>query len=456
VGNGFVFGADVYLQRGAEYNPDTVVHELIEGGYRADNLEDLAMAGELGVETIEQAKEELMRSTGDSVSKDANRVKAVLQQEFSESESISEGKMLSLGLLTISFPEKIGNYTVEKLIARTPGYLIVRAKNQQNNDVVLKILRPNSKNFKDYQRWFVREYLFLQKFNQAPGIERLLGWGKFRFQEKEMYFLAKEYLGERNLAQQIDTVALSDQAIVGIGKQIHNFINYMCQQGVLYFDLKPENLFVIDNKVRFSDFGIFYYSSDNPQLNIIGSVDATQLYMPQEMSYGQITQLSSLFALGMILYRLKNRCVFDVSLLEDISIYINNRKKAIKKKYPQDNFNPNEFDLNAYIGHLLLTYDDSSEHSYKFGSILNKEGENLSVGIKALQNPEDKEGGIDLVGLKENIMTKPMLGADRKVISSAVSQQSVISIDQIAGFTFSIVSIRRVKNIEEFLQVARN
>jgi len=131
-------------------------------------------------------------------------------------------------------------------------------------------------------------------------------------------YLVSELLEGKNLRQHMDGSALPQRKAVDYGMQIARGLASAHEKGVVHRDLKPDNIFVLnDGRIKILDFGLAKLVHENP-LNESQTVDHPQSnnttpgqvvgtvgYMSPEQVRGQPTNHSTdIFALGAILYEM--------------------------------------------------------------------------------------------------------------------------------------------------------
>jgi len=131
-------------------------------------------------------------------------------------------------------------------------------------------------------------------------------------------YLVSELLEGKNLRQHMDGSALPQRKAVDYGMQIARGLAAAHEKGVVHRDLKPDNIFVLnDGRIKILDFGLAKLVHENP-LNESQTVDHPQSnnttpgqvvgtvgYMSPEQVRGQPTDhRTDIFALGAILYEM--------------------------------------------------------------------------------------------------------------------------------------------------------
>jgi serine/threonine protein kinase len=127
-------------------------------------------------------------------------------------------------------------------------------------------------------------------------------------------YLVMEYLPGRTLASIVGDGVLDLETIVGLVAQAAAALAALHDAGVIHCDVKPENLFVLDDRAGRSAF-----SGALPQIKVIdfgvsrridepksddASIAGTPPYMAPEQWKGEPQPVSDVYALGCVLYEL--------------------------------------------------------------------------------------------------------------------------------------------------------
>jgi serine/threonine-protein kinase len=132
-------------------------------------------------------------------------------------------------------------------------------------------------------------------------------------------YLVMEYLDGRTLAS-LEHAAMDVMTIVGLGAQIAAALAALHDAGVIHCDVKPENLFVLDDRawgtlpqVKVIDFGVSRRVDE--VVDDDASIAGTPAYMAPEQWKGRPETASDVYALGCVLYELiTGETPFDGSL----------------------------------------------------------------------------------------------------------------------------------------------
>ena len=133
-------------------------------------------------------------------------------------------------------------------------------------------------------------------------------------------YLVMEYLRGKTVASIVDHAQMDILTIIGLGAQIAAALAALHEAGIIHCDVKPENLFVLDDRmwgtlpqVKVIDFGVSRGVDEEPADE--ASIAGTPAYMAPEQWKGEPQTASDVYALGCVLYELvTGETPFDGSL----------------------------------------------------------------------------------------------------------------------------------------------
>lgn len=203
------------------------------------------------------------------------------------------------------FPEQrthIGNYRLVKELGRgSMGTVYLAHQESLGRDLALKVMAPE----------FTRDAEFVERFRREgrvaanlrhPNIVRVFDADC----RDGLYFIAMEYLGERNLRQVIEQSApLPLGRSVRIAEQILSALAHAHEKGIVHRDIKPANVLLQDDdEVTLTDFSIAHIEAGS-KLTQTGIMIGTPEYMSPEQFEGRgIDARADLYAAGLVLYEM--------------------------------------------------------------------------------------------------------------------------------------------------------
>src|SRR5579872_2368122 len=130
-------------------------------------------------------------------------------------------------------------------------------------------------------------------------------------QDKDLRFLAMEYVEGQPLSERIRQGPLKTPEIVAIGLQVADALDDAHSKGIVHRDIKPSNLMLTPRgHVKVLDFGLAKMEaqgkSDETQLiTDAGVVLGTVAYMSPEQALGRnVDHRTDLFSLGVVLFEM--------------------------------------------------------------------------------------------------------------------------------------------------------
>jgi serine/threonine-protein kinase PpkA len=172
-----------------------------------------------------------------------------------------------------------------------------------NAEVVLKVLQASLQNDVEMLQRFIQEYAVLADIDH-PNIAKIYDQG---FADDYAY-IAMEYLSGGDFKTEI-AQRPSHTRIITLLQQIVSALAAVHQLGIIYRDLKPENLmFRADGTLVLVDFGIV--KNIREKTNSVrraqqGQIIGTPYYVSPEQAGGkEVTHRSDFYSLGVILYEL--------------------------------------------------------------------------------------------------------------------------------------------------------
>ncbi|MGH9502725.1 MAG: protein kinase domain-containing protein [Terriglobales bacterium] len=211
---------------------------------------------------------------------------------------------------------KIGPYEIVSLIGAGGMGEVYRARDSRlRREVAVKVLPPSFAKDTERLRRFEQEARMVGALNH-PNILAIFDVGA----QDGVPYLVSELLEGQSLREHMQGTPLPQRKAVDYGVQIARGLAAAHEKGVVHRDLKPDNIFVLnDGRIKILDFGLAKLLHDDalsshPDLQTVdqehpattpGHVMGTVGYMSPEQVRGQgADQRSDIFALGAILYEI--------------------------------------------------------------------------------------------------------------------------------------------------------
>ena len=201
----------------------------------------------------------------------------------------------------MSAPERIGRYRVLEPIGRGGMGSVYRAHDPTlDRMVAIKVMAQDAEAGAEAKTRFLREAQSAARLNH-PNIITVYELGE----DQSRIFIVMELLEGDPLSRVIARVpTLPLRRKIGLMMQICEGLAFAHQRGVVHRDMKPANVFVLQNgHVKILDFGIARVGSS--ELTRTGLLMGTPNYMSPEQARGRRTDSrSDIFSVGVLFYEL--------------------------------------------------------------------------------------------------------------------------------------------------------
>ena len=201
----------------------------------------------------------------------------------------------------------IAHYRIVSLLGQGGmGAVYLADDTRLGRRVALKILPPEVAADPDRMQRFVQEARLASALTH-PNVATIYEIG----QEKDLWFLAMEYVEGRPLSDRIRQGPLKTPEIVAIGHEIADALDDAHSKGIVHRDIKPANLMVTQRgHVKILDFGLAKQaapanSQETQLMTSVGVVMGTVAYMSPEQALGrEVDARTDIFSLGVVLYEM--------------------------------------------------------------------------------------------------------------------------------------------------------
>ncbi|MEL7450953.1 MAG: serine/threonine-protein kinase [Pseudomonadota bacterium] len=221
----------------------------------------------------------------------------------------SQAAQAAAGAVASALPEAVGPYAIEKEIGRGGMgvvYLARRADGQFEQQVALKLVKRGMDTDEVHRRFLFERQLLARL--QHPGIARLLDGG---ISDDGRPWFALEYIDGSPLYDYCDEQRLGLRERLALFLEVCDAVRYAHRALVVHRDLKPSNILVTkDGAPRLLDFGIAKLMDDSlapagaPRTEASIKLMTPEYGAPEQLSGGDITTATDVYALGVILYEL--------------------------------------------------------------------------------------------------------------------------------------------------------
>ena len=193
-----------------------------------------------------------------------------------------------------------GYKVIDKIGEGGMANIYLAEREEDNLQVVLKVLDIANVENKDSLRRFIREYRLIGQLDH-PNIARIYE----RAFAKSYAYIAIEYCPNGDLSQRLKE-PLPTETAVKYMRQIGEGIGAAHKVGIIHRDMKPGNiLFRADDSLAITDFGIAKILGDTSQLTEVGQIVGTMFYISPEQIRGKgVNKYSDLYSLGVMFYKM--------------------------------------------------------------------------------------------------------------------------------------------------------
>jgi two-component system, LytTR family, response regulator len=201
----------------------------------------------------------------------------------------------------------VGHYRiVRSLGSGGMGAVFLADDTRLGRRVALKILPPTPAADPELMQRFEQEARLASALTH-PNVATIYEIG----QDRDLRFLAMEYIEGQPLSERIREGPLKTPEIVAIASEIADALDDAHSKGIVHRDIKPANLMLTPRgRVKILDFGLAKQaampnSQDTQLMTSVGVVMGTVAYMSPEQALGrEVDGRSDLFSLGVVLYEM--------------------------------------------------------------------------------------------------------------------------------------------------------
>ncbi|HEY8048004.1 MAG TPA: protein kinase [Ramlibacter sp.] len=249
-----------------------------------------------GMDTLAQRADEVREAVQVNSEMTARAVKGALRTKLTAFKEHAFDSGEPLRLKGYRLMGKIGSGGV------TDVFLAERESDRLR--VVLKVLDASGKATSEHLSRFIQEYALLSRI-EHPHVIRIYDQG---FTDDHAY-IAMEYFEKGDLRAEI-RAGMTQQRVNGIVRDVAQALGAIHSRGIIHRDLKPENIMCrADGSIALADFGIAKSLLEQENLALTqtrhGDVVGTPYYLSPEQASGQeITPLSDLYSLGVMMFEM--------------------------------------------------------------------------------------------------------------------------------------------------------
>ena len=203
-------------------------------------------------------------------------------------------------------PERIGDYTVERLIGSGGMGRVFEARDAQGHPVAIKVVHSHLLRKRAYVVRILREAQAGLRIDH-PNVVRTLRTGMYESGDELAPFVAMEFIQGQTLAQLIEEVGpVPERLVRHIGESVASALAAVHAAGVIHRDVKPENVVITpEETIKLMDLGVAKLDDEVHRLSQTGEFVGSLLYAaPEQLRGGAVDARADLYALGLTLYEL--------------------------------------------------------------------------------------------------------------------------------------------------------
>ncbi len=191
------------------------------------------------------------------------------------------------------------DYEVERELASGGmGVVFVGRDVALDRRVAIKIIRPDRATAVAAER-FVREARILASLSH-PNLVPVHRAGE----SQSFSYYVMDFLEAETLAERLRRGPLPPEQAVAVARDVLAALEAIHRGGIVHRDVKPANIFLLENRAVIGDFGVAKAADDGaPPLTDAGKAMGSPGYMaPEQMAGRDVTPATDLYAVALVLY----------------------------------------------------------------------------------------------------------------------------------------------------------
>lgn len=194
--------------------------------------------------------------------------------------------------------EFAGRYTIEKLLGHGAHSVVFLAKDKETGKhVAVKLV--STPELDSFSKAFVETAGKIKNI-ESPNILKIYDFGQYAGR----FYIILEFAEKGDLARLLKQRKFTEEEAVKVALELIKGLKEFEKQGIVHFDIKPENIMISGNNYKLGDFGIAT-QRDTATIPIKMEIWSTAAYMPPEYldDSASVSSKSDIYSLGITLYQ---------------------------------------------------------------------------------------------------------------------------------------------------------
>ena len=175
-------------------------------------------------------------------------------------------------------------YKLGRILGKGSDGIVYELLDGEDNDKVIKFIQGGDFGIKNYIEYYILFQLDSRYIANATDME-MEEDGLIKIVQPKARMDLKDYIVRNNLKMGEKKKIMSD---------LINGINFLHSKKIIHGDVKPSNILVFDDAIKFTDFNLSILDKSKRRKNNLYTIT----YRPPEISLGEVDLKSDIWALG--------------------------------------------------------------------------------------------------------------------------------------------------------------
>lgn len=220
-------------------------------------------------------------------------------------------------------------YSLNTVIGSGGFGKVYESKKENNQSIAIKILGENIEDISEdaFSEWQRESDIVLGL--EHPNVVKAFEAGKGLVNKKPVHYITMELASNGNLSRLIDDYQkdmklIEESSLIDMFKSMLNGLQEI-HKSILHRDIKPQNILIVDDKLKITDFGLAKYVDEITRTKTYKGW-GTYFYMaPEVWGLNKTSKATDIYSLGIIFYQLATLKLpyasEDVKQLEELHCY---------------------------------------------------------------------------------------------------------------------------------------